>query len=451
MIISSGVGSGLDIASLVQQLVEAERRPTENRLNNQQARASAELSALGQYRGALASLQTVLSDLGDDSIFGAVVAKASSDEHFSVSAAAGAAAGRYEIEVEQLAQAHRLASGAYADSETVVGTGSLTISLAGEAISIDIDAANSSLAGIRDAINAAPDNPGISASLIHVDDGVRLILTGNRTGAEQQIRVTAVGAGLDALSYDPGVLENLSELDAAQDAQILVDDFRASSSSNVFDEVIEGVTLTVKAASAGASDELNVSRNDAAIVAGIEKFVARFNNLASTVTNLTRVDAQGSGSVLTGDAMLRGGSNRLRSLLGREIGEGSINTLAQLGISFDAQARLKIDSEVLSAAVNDDLPAVANFFAGDDGLVTRVDSVIDSLIDSDGLIDNRETGLEASLERIGDRREALDRRIAAVEARYQAQFAALDSLIAQLRSTSDYLGTQLQNLPGPRR
>lgn len=449
MIISSGIGSGLDIANLVQQLVDAERAPAANRLNSRQSRVTAELSALGQYRGALTSFQTALDELGDDSVFGSVSARSGNEDRYTVTAEAGSAGGSYEIEIEQLAQAHRLASGSFADADTAVGTGTLTLELGTESFSLDIASGSDGLAAIRDAINSAADNPGINASLITTDDGTRLVLAGAETGASQSIRVTSSGGGLDALAYDPGTLENLGELEPAQDAKIRVDGFLASSANNRFDSVIEGVVITAVEAAPGETDTLSVSRDEAAIVAGIEKFVARYNNLVGTVGNLTRVDSEGTGSLLTGDSMLRSAGNRLRSLLGREVGDGSINRLAQLGIEFDAQGRLNLDKEALTAALADDFGAVTQYFAADNGLVKRVNEAIDSLIDSDGLIQGREDGLDASLERIEDQREALDRRIAAVEARYQSQFAALDSLIAQLRNTSDYLSAQLQNLPGP--
>ncbi len=456
MIVSSGIGSGLDIASLVQQLVEAERQPTASRLSRFEARAQSQLSGLGQFRGALTSLQTAAAGLaGPGSAFEAVTVNSANEERFTATGAAGAAAGLYEVEITQLAQAHRLASAAFTDSDTDVGYGNLTVEVGSESFSLSIDSAAASLSEIRDAINTATDNAGVTASIVTTDDGARLILKSTESGADSALRVTASGGdgGLDALVYDVGVLENLSVLDAAQDAKIKVDGFVATSATNNFAGVIEGVTINAVEAEAGVAYDLSVVRDDGAIRAGIQKFVDRFNNVATTVANLTRVGEDGLGSVLTGDSLLRNASNQLRSYLGGQLGSGALSTLADLGIEFDNQGKLSIDSDALDEVLATNFVGVVAFFGGDNGVVANLDGRIDALIDSDGLIQGREDGLELRLDRIADQRVALDRRIAAVEARYQAQFSALDSLIAQLRSTSDFLSNQLQNLPGsaPRR
>ena len=154
-IISSGIGSGLDIAGIVQQLVAAEGQPVATRLGLQEARAQSKLSAFGSIKSALADLRDKLDVMKDLNKFLARKAVSGNEDYFTVTADSDAVPSSFGIEVVQLAQAQKLTSGAFADSDTIVGTGTLTIQMGADAVALEINAENNTLAGIRDTINAS--------------------------------------------------------------------------------------------------------------------------------------------------------------------------------------------------------------------------------------------------------------------------------------------------------
>jgi flagellar hook-associated protein 2 len=186
-ITTSGVGSGLDIENIVTRLVQAEGTPKRTQLQTQQASVQARLSAYGQVRSALAQLQAAAGTLKEVAIFRSRSATVGDADVLAASAGSAAAPGSYAIEVVRLASGAKLASGPYAASTTAVGTGTLTLASGGKTFAVAIDGTNNTLAGIRDAINAAKDNAGVAATLVTANDGVRLVLTSAATGAASAI------------------------------------------------------------------------------------------------------------------------------------------------------------------------------------------------------------------------------------------------------------------------
>ncbi|AGA89136.1 flagellar capping protein [Thioflavicoccus mobilis 8321] len=450
MISSPGIGSGLDIKSLLERLVEAERQPVEQRLTVRETTARQQLSGIGQFKSALSGLQSALEAFGEDDLFSSFSAESASEDHFTASATSSAVPGSYDIEVVQLAEAQRLASAAFVDGDAAVGTGTLSLQVGGASFDLTIDESNNTLAGIRDAINALGNDAGVGATLINADDGTRLILTARQTGIENTIRVTASGGdgGLDQLVYDPGVTENLSEIKAAQDAQVRINGFLSSSATNSISDAITGVTLTLTEADPDTTHELTIAADRTPVRKALEGLIGAFNAVTSTVGKLTAVDAEGAGSILTGDALLRGASSQLRRLISSQVGGGAVRALADAGVTTGSDGKLSIDDARLNELLESDPEALRDLLFGDDALVARFERVVDGYLDGEGSIDAREDGLEERLERLSDRREALDLRMEKVEARYLAQFTALDSLVAQLNQTSSFLAQQLQNLPG---
>ena len=211
-----GVGSGLDIADIVRQLVAAERSPVQTRLDSQEKTLEAKLSAFGTLKSALAQFQTGLGELSEVGAFLARTASSGSEEVFTASAGTSAAPGTFDLVVQQLAQSHSLVSEGYESASAGVGTGTLTISVGGNSFSVAVDAAHGTLAGVRDAINGASDNSGVVASVIRVDGAsggtvAKLVLTSTVTGTEGSLTVAVDDAagvdgdtsGLSALAYLP--------------------------------------------------------------------------------------------------------------------------------------------------------------------------------------------------------------------------------------------------------
>jgi flagellar hook-associated protein 2 len=447
---SPGLSSGIDINGLVAQLVAAERAPAEQRLSRQQARVDAQVSALGQLRGALSTLQSTLTPLRTVEAFQTRAATSSDRTVFEATATSTAAPGTYSIEVDRLASAQRLASAAFAGgSGSTVGTGTLTLSLGATSFQISVIEGNQSLAAIRDAINSAADNPGIQASIITAADGARLILASRQTGAANTMRITTSGGdgGLNALVYDPGNVTNLTELSAAQDARVLIEGFEVTSSTNSISGAIEGVTLNLLAADSGSVKTLTVSNDTTQALEKIRKFVADFNTAATTMAKLRAFDpATRIGGPLLGDAMLRGIEASLRREISNRVAAATApyDTLAGVGITTNSDGTLKLDETRLSNALRAGFDVVGQLFGSDNGIAARLYGIVDAAIRGDGQVTTRTERLQRDKRSIDQDRVALDRRMESVERRYRAQFIAMDSLLAQLQSTGSYLAQQLK-------
>lgn len=448
-----GIGSGLDVQSLVSQLVAAERAPSQARITRQAADVATRLSALGALKGALSGFQGALDPLKSLDRFDVRSATSGDETVFTASAGSKSVPGTYGIEVQQLAQPEQLVSAAvFAGGATsVAGTGTLTLQLGTRAsFAVTLDAAHATLADVRDAINSASDNNGINATLVYGIGGAQLVLTSRDTGAQNSITVSSSGGdgGLAQLGYGPGNLGNYTEKQAAQDATVLISGVEHRSASNVVSGAIDGVTLTLKTANPGKSASLVIANDSAAVTANVRKFVSAYNSMQSQLARLGSYDAASKtagpmlGDWLLGDvgtAMARGATDRVA---GTASGYGS---LAAIGITTDANGQLQIDSGKLDAALGANPSAVAALFGGTGGVARRLDDRLDTLLSSAGAIKARDGNLAVAQKSIDDDTRRLDDRMAVVQQRYLAQFTALDSLMSKLQSTSNYLTQQLAN------
>ena len=447
-VITSGVGSGLDVQGLVSQLVAAEGAPQTLRLNRQEAALQGELSALGTLRSALAEFQSALASLKDLDTFRGRTVTRSAEEFVSVTAGSTAAPGRFSLEVEQLASAQRLASGPFTDQNSVVGTGTLTIAVGSASFAVDIDSDSNTLVGIRDAINGAAGNTGVVATIINAVDGSRLVLSSTETGLANTLTVTEADGdgGLVALVYDPdNSIENLSEIDPAQDARVLIEGFAVESASNTISGAVGGIDITLLAENApGEETAVTVGYDRPSARTSIDALVESYNSLVDAIETETA-------GPLLGDAAVRNLTFQLRRELGASVSglTGPFASLIDLGITAELDGKLAIDGTRLDSAFDADFDAVGELLSdADSGIATRLDALLEPYLQTGGLLDTRTDGLNASIEDIGDRRESLDERLVAVEARLFDQFNALDTLLAQLQTTSNFLSQQLANLPG---
>jgi flagellar hook-associated protein 2 len=451
---ASGVGSGLDINSLVSQLVSAENASRSAPILRREAAATTKISALGTLKGALGAFKGALTPLRNLDVFSARKATSADTERFTASASSAAAAGSYDVEVINLASAHRLASAAYLDgADTAIGYGSLAITVGEDSFDVEIAQDANTLEDIRDAINNAPDNTGVQATLLNGTEGTRLILTSRKTGAEHAIEIVASGGdgGLaTALNYDPEGAMSLVQMDEAKDAQVKISGFAVSSSTNVIDDAIEGVTINLLQAEEGVETTLNISFDSASVTTRIQSFVTEYNNMQAAVARLGSYDAQSkTAGPLLGDSLLRSIEQDMRRGLTNPVtGQTSdFTTLASIGITTTATGTLELDSAKLTKALESDPDAVAHLFGSENGVAARLYAQVDARLASGSDLDSRNTSLKRDLDRIADDKEALALRMEQIEARYRKQFTALDSLLSQLQSTSSYLAQQLANVP----
>ena len=450
---ASGVGSGLDINSLVSQLVSAENASRSAPILRRETATTTTISALGTLKGALGSFKGALTPLRSLDVFSARKATSADTERFTASASSAAAAGSYDIEVVNLATAHRLASNPYVGgASSAVGYGSLAITVGEDSFDVEIAQDANTLEDIRDAINNAPDNTGVQATLLNGVEGTRLILTSRKTGEEHAISIVASGGdgGLAALDYDPDGTMNLLEQDQARDALVRISGFDVSSSTNVIDDAIEGVTINLLKAEEGVETTLNISFDTASVTTRIQSFVTEYNNMQAQLAKLGSYDAASkTAGPLLGDSLLRGIEQDMRRGLTNPVTglSGGFTTLASVGITTTATGALELDSAQLTKALESDPDAVAQLFGSENGVAARMFAQVDARLASGSDLDARNTSLKRDLDRIADDKEALALRMEQIEARYRKQFTALDSLLSQLQTTSSYLAQQLANVP----
>lgn len=444
MIRSPGVGSGLDVNSIVNQLVAVERQPL-IRLQEQKSSFKSQLSAYGQLKSAISSFRDSMAKLDSSSDFRLFTAKSSDDDVLTATAGSGAAAGAYGVEVVRIAERHRMAAGdanTYADTTSDIGaSGTMSITVGAEP-AFNVDLAGKSLAEIRDAINNASDNPGVTASIINDDVGNRLVLTADETGSDNALSVSYSGSdpfGLQTLNTDRDASGGFTAADL--DAVLTLEGtFTVTRSSNSIDDAIDGLTLNLKSA---GTINLTVERDVEGITKQAQDFVDAYNNLKSTIESLRGGTLGAENTLLSIDRQLRSAFNTAPSGL-----SGSYSYLPEVGISFQKDGKLALDSDTLETALANDFDGVAQLFGNDDqGYAYRVRGIADGMLQTDGLIDARQDGINDSIESIDSRMDLMSRRLEITEARYRAQFTALDGLVASLTKTGNFLTQQLAALP----
>lgn len=381
---SLGVGSGIDIPSLVQSLVDAERTPALKRFATQESKLQAKLSSYGIFKGALSSFQSSLTSLRSTSFGQSKIVSVGNGELFTATASTIASSGSYSVEVKQLAQSHAIAtaSGAYTSVSDVVGTGTLTFAFGSyenaddtgvftqnadkAPKTVEIDADHQTLEGVRDAVNAA--NIGVQASIVNDGNGYRLSFSSSDSGAENALELTVtedpVASGLADLTYTSDV-KNLTRTAEAQDAIVAINGMEVTRSTNTVSEAIHGVTLELKKASEGNPTQVTVAQSTTGMRSSIEAFVSEFNKLQETINAATGYNAETKqAGILLGDSMVRSVSAQMRQIIGGAVSgvSSEYQALVDIGVSTNRNGTLTLDTSKLDAALSKDPTAVARLF-----------------------------------------------------------------------------------------
>jgi len=440
MISAPGVGSGLDVNSIVTQLMAIERQPL-NRLESDKQGLEARLSAFGRLKSALTTFQDALDTLKSLDAFEVYKAESSDEAAFTATANSSAATGFNDIQVVSLAEAHKMGSASIPDTgATALGTANDQITIAVNGSAFSVAAGGMTLSQLRDAINDAPDNVGVSATIISENSSShRLVLTSNETGNQNAMDVSFSGSlGSDLGLSDINVRTEL-------DAELLVDGlYTITRSSNTIDDAIAGITLNLAGETTG-SVKLDVSRDVESVKASVQAFVDAFNELKTTFDSLSDV-----GSDLEADNTLRGIENQLQGVFNTVPSglTGSFSYLSQIGVSFRRDGTLALDSDDLQSAISTDFAGMAELFAHDDqGYLFRLDALVDRFVQAEGLIDVRQDGLNSRIDVVEQRIADMEYRLEIREQRLRDQFTLLDTLMGELQSTSTFLSQQLAALP----
>ncbi len=342
---SLGLGSGVLNSDLVDQLVQAERAPTENRLTQKTEQTQALISAYGRLRSAVTELRLPMRQLSAPDNLKAFSAN-SSNEDIAVSVdSTKASRGTYSLEVTSLAGAQALASrDVFADRDaTSVGQGAMTLNVGDKTTNITIDSSNDTLQGLANAINDA--DAGVSAGVIDTGNGFQLVLSADETGTANAVSISVSGdtvgtdtdnQGLSRFAFNTGmdVDSGLRETIAASDAVMEINGVEVTRSTNSFENVIDGLTFDITET---GSSIIKVQQDLGAVADRVQGFVDKFNSLQSTIDSLAGFNAEaGVGSLLTGDSTVRSIQNQLRQVLTRVVPgleNSSVRSLADVGIT----------------------------------------------------------------------------------------------------------------------
>jgi len=384
-----GVGSNLDVNGIVTSLMSIEQQPL-TLLNNKEASFQAKLSAYGVLRAALSTFQESITSLQSAATSPAFSATTSDDTVVTATASKSAETNSYSLDVLQLAQRQSLVTLGQASSSALIGDGSTTTltfdfgTISGGTLTdgtysgatftpsgaaaqtVTIDASNNTLQGIRDAINSA--SIGVKASIVKDGSGspYRLVVQSENGGAANSMRIGVSGNAEIAalLSYDASGTQNLTQTLSAQDSEVMINGVTVTATTASISDAIEGVTFNlVKVGTA----TVTVGQDNSAISKSVDTFVKSYNELNASIRALTGYNADTrQGGALLGDTAARGIQARLRSVLGSTLGgtlEGEIRVLSQVGISFQRDGSLLLDSSKLSAALSDDTEGVLRLFS----------------------------------------------------------------------------------------
>ncbi|MEG3128244.1 flagellar filament capping protein FliD [Pantoea cypripedii] len=455
-----GVGSGLNLSDILDSLETAEKASL-TPISNQQTAYTAKLSAYGTLKSALTTFQTANTALSSADLFSATTA-ASSSTAFSATTTGSVVAGNYSISVSQLAQAQTLTSATQTSNSTALGDSSassrtMTIKLVdGSSKDITLSSDQTSLTGMRDAINSA--DAGVTATIIKTgDSSYRLSLTSTETGSDNAVSSITV-TGDDTLQgivgYDASASSNvMTESVAAQNAKLTVNNVEIENSSNTISDALEGITLNLNNTTTG-NQSLTITKDSSKADNAITNWVSAYNTLLTqfdTLTKYTAVDVgsdaqDSSNGALLGDSTLRTIQTQLKSMLTNAQSSSTYKTLAQIGITTDpTTGQLDLDADKLSTALSTDSDGVKEMIVGDGkttGITTTIGNNLTSWLSTTGIVQSATDGVSKTLNDLTDQYNNMSTRIDNLIARYKTQFTQLDVTMSSLNSTSTYLTQQ---------
>lgn len=473
----TGIGSGIDIDSIVKSMVAAERAPKETQLANLEKKTTTQITAIGALKSAISEFQTALGGLNKPELFQARSATSSKSDQVAVTASTKAGAGSYQVEVKSLATSSKVALQPFpntAEAPATFGGGTLTFKVGDKSLEVTVDEGNNTLAGIRDAINAGGKDMGLTATIVTDDAGARLVLSSSRTGAGEDITVegettnAALGSfSLEELKFDGSIdqpdpddedamalyRKGPMTLSQAQSAQISVDGLLITSKTNKIEGAIEGVTLDLKAKTAANEPlTINVAEDKGGVKKQVQSFVEAYNKLIGVINAQTKVTSVGDGKTpvtgaLVGDATARTLLGTIRNELVNVQGDGALRALSDIGITTQKDGTLGIDSAKLDKAMADNFTDLPGLFTGEKGLASRLDAKLKPYTETGGILEQRNKVMTETISGIDKQREDLNRRVTSLQERLFKQFNAMDLLVGQLANTSSSLLASLENLP----
>ncbi|GAA77142.1 flagellar hook-associated protein 2 [Pseudoalteromonas sp. BSi20480] len=460
LITSAGIGSGLDLESIISASVDAENVPKMNAFAAKDEALQVELSAIGEVKSALSQLQDTIEKLADPDNFNKRVAnitQPTSDDGdlISVTPTSDITPGDFKIEVVAIAQGSRALSedGLFATNEDVVSASGGTLSFsAGPDKTFDLTLdAGATLSDLRDAINDSDSNFGVTANIINTGSEAKLVLTSTVTGTGNDLVITNDNAELDNVSTvanagGAGGIGIAAE-NTAKDAIIKVDGITITNDTNTFKDAVQDMTITAKRESVdNETAKLSVDFDRESATTLVDELITNYNNVIGQLGFQSRI-----GKPLNSDSTIRSLSSQLVNALSTSLTDaGPFESIFDIGLGVNKEGYLEKSTLVrsLNDALDNNFDDIGKAFAGENGIASKFEELLNNYVDTNGIMKQREDSLNGQISELEDDVENHQFRMESLEARLREQYAGLDVLLAQMQSTQTYLSAQLASLPG---
>jgi flagellar hook-associated protein 2 len=449
-----GAGSGIDVKALAQSLVDAEKTPKKERIDEKIAKTEAKITGYGAVKFALSELKNAFAKINDASDFNSIKPSNTQPSAFGVTASSTAEAGSYSIEVVRTALAQRTASSNFAARSTPLNGGAafkLNLTVGGVSKG-DINVTTATPAGMVSAINGA--KLGVTAQLINTGSGFNVVVTGE-TGAAQNFSLTSDDG--TATGNNPKVpvtgVSFATSLQTATDASFKVNGLTVTRGSNTVNDVIEGVTLDLFASTTGAA-RLDLNRDTAGIKDNLKGLVTAYNDFEETLKILgdRASEVEDFGGALAGESLLQSVRNQVRALVtNTSTTPGTdIRAARDVGLSLDRFGKMTLDEAKLDTALQNNFTQVSTMFtAGTNnksiyspapaGLAGEAVNSIEKMLLSTGLIDTQTKSAAAQILKHKEELKVLDERMEKLMTRYMSQFSVMESIVGNSNSTREGL------------
>jgi flagellar hook-associated protein 2 len=454
----TGLGSGLQIGEIVTALVNADKSAKQTQITNLTKTNTLKISGVGSLKSALTAFQTALTNLGSktNSAFAGFTATSGTPSILGATSDNTAVAGTYSVVVNNLATSSKVASASFAGGATsAILSGTLKISQNGTDYNVAIPA-NATLQSTRDAINTAQASNGISANIVTDSNGAsRLVISSTKTGSGSDLKVSGITGlvidGTQPMGTNPPASSSGAVNGVATDASLTIDGLAVTSKSNTVTGAVSGLTLNLASVSPGtppAAATVTVATNTTGMQTSIQSFVDSYNTLMKTINTLSKATQGADGKLtvsaaFTGDSMPRSLISDIRSVLTAPGAGGPLAVLSQLGVMTDRNTgNLAFDTAAFgkTMATNGMSGQIQQFFNGTDatnGLLARMGKAITPYVQTGGLLDQRNTGLQTLSKNLSDQQAALDLRVTNLTATLTAKYNAMDLLVGQMKATGN--------------
>ena len=462
-----GAGSGIDTQSLASSLVDAERAPRQAAIDKNIKKNEAIVSGMAALKFMISNLQTAFDDLKDISDYKNMTVSNSLSTVVGAAANSTAAAGSHSVVVSTMAAPQRTAgSTAFAATTTSLNGGDeMTLTLGGTAFSsgttITVAAGDDTPQGMVDAINDA--DLGLSAYLINTGDASTpyKIVVGGATGADGAFTISATDTW-SGETTSSGFDFSSTNLQSAADAALTVDGVSITSSSNTVTDAIPGVTLTLKSVST-SSVSLDINNDTTTAKAKVKALVSAYNDVNALMTEVTNPAStmETYGGTLVGNSTVRTLRDQIRSLVTAQSTTAPSSDLAYLhdiGVEVDKTGKLTVNSVKLDLAMDTDFSNTVKLLSGNQEQLSEYDTTTDAgiageasrslraMLKSTGTISKESSNATARVSKYEDDLAALDDRMSRILERYTKQFAAMDSMVGQTKSTQTGLTSSFAGL-----